>query len=471
MDRRRHYAVLGGGISGLAAAHRIVELDPAARVTLFEANDRLGGLLQTTRQQGFLTERSADNFITNVPWAIDLARRVGFSDQLIPTTGAQGRVLVVCRGRLEEVPAGFVLMAPREVNSILASPILSWAGKLRLAWEWFEPPRISNSDESVADFARRRLGREAFERLVQPLIGGIYTADPERLSMAATMPQFCQMEREHGSLARAAWQSSKKTSGEESRDSGARYSLFVAPREGMSSFVEAIVRRLPPETVRLSAEVERLSCPAPKKWSVHLKQGGEQGPYDGLIVATPATKTAELLQSIDEALAERVRGIKHASTAIVLSGYREEQFERPLSGFGFVVPAIERRSILAVSYSSMKYMGRAPQSCTLLRTFVGGALQPEMAALPDDELLSLVSGELHDLLALRGSPLFSRIIRFPSTMPQYHLGHVERVDRIERHVRTMAGLELAGNAYRGVGIPHCIHSGETAAERLLEQAV
>jgi oxygen-dependent protoporphyrinogen oxidase len=472
-DTKRRYAIIGAGISGLAAAHRIVELDPGAELHLFESRDRLGGVLHSERRDGFLIEESADNFITNLPWATDLCDRIGLEPDLLPTKASQRRASVVCRGKLEEVPAGFVVMAPREIRSILRSPILSWAGKLRLAWEFFEPPRVSETDESVADFSRRRMGREVFQRLVQPLVGGIYTADPEKLSMAATMPQFVAMERAHGSLARAAIHAARQ-SRSDSQDSGARYSLFRAPRDGMSSIIEAIAQRLPAGSIRLNTAVERIARLGHGKWSVVSRSskhvaGVELESFDGVLIATPVSRAATLVQESNPRLSNLLGQIECAGASVVVIAFRDDQFAAPLEGFGFVVPAIEGRAILSVSYSSRKYPGRAPEGFSLLRVFVGGALQPELAELPDDQLLTLVRGELEQLLHVRGAPLFTRVVRYPNTMPQYHLGHLERVDQIEQIVAGVPGLELAGNAYRGVGIPQCIHGGESAAERLLKR--
>jgi oxygen-dependent protoporphyrinogen oxidase len=245
-------AVIGGGISGLAAAHRLVELDPAVRVTLFEAGERLGGVLGTIRRDAYLIERSADMLTTKEPWALDLCRRIGFADQLLGTTPANRRAFVVRRGKLLPIPEGFTLMSPARAWPIVKSPIFSPLGKLRMACDYFSRPRRSDADESLQSFVVRHFGREAFDRLVQPLIGGIYTADPARLSMRATLPQFVALERDFGSLIRGMrYTNPKRQRGSHAeQSSGARYGLFVTPRDGMSSLVEAIAGRLPAGCVR-----------------------------------------------------------------------------------------------------------------------------------------------------------------------------------------------------------------------------
>lgn len=479
-DAARRIAVIGGGISGLAAAHRLLELAPEIRLTLFESSDRLGGVLRTERSDGYLLEHSADNFITNVPWAVELCRRVGLADRLLPTREAQRRALVVHRRRLVPIPAGFHLLSPSQLGPLLRSPLLSWRGKARFLAEWFIPARRTGGDESLASFTRRRLGREAFERLVQPLVSGIYTADAEKLSMAASLPRFLEMERHEGGLLRGGLkEAARRTAGETANtstannSSGARYGLFVAPREGMSSLVEAIAERLPSDAVRLNTPVNRLELDdtepgaadgAIQPWLVSTPSGVER--FDAIVIALPAPAAAALLQASAAELAELLRRIAYAGSAIVLAGYRREQIAHSLDAFGFVVPAVERRGMLATSFSSVKFADRAPGGRVLLRVFFGGADRPEQLDLDDSALAAMACEELGELLGARGDPELLRVARWPATMPQYHVGHVELVAEIERLAARYPNLALAGNAYHGVGIPNCIHSGEQAAERL-----
>ncbi|REK11881.1 MAG: protoporphyrinogen oxidase [Planctomycetota bacterium] len=463
---RKRVVVVGGGITGLAAAHRLTELASDAEIVLLEAGPRLGGVIETDKRDGFLIERSADNFITNVPWGVDFCRRIGLGEELISTSRERPRALVVYRGRLVPVPAGFMLMAPARVGPLLSTPLLSLRGKLRLMWEYFAPRRRDTTDESLASFARRRLGREAFERIVQPLVGGIYTADPEKLSLAATMPRFVEMERRHGSLIRAARAGAGAGSAGES---GARYGMFVTPRDGLSSMIDAAAARLPEGCVRLNHPVERITRDT-EGWKLSLA-GGERSAMsaDAVIVAVGTPHASAMLAEFDPRLSADLARIEHAGSAIVSLGYARDQIEHPLDGFGFVVPAVEGRRILAGSFSSLKFAGRAPEGKVLVRVFLGGACQSEMAELPDDELVRVATEELAALLGARGEPVLVDIARWPRSMPQYHLGHEQRVADIERQVDAWPTLALAGNAYHGVGIPNCIHSGETAAERIASQ--
>ncbi|HUY91339.1 MAG TPA: protoporphyrinogen oxidase [Pirellulales bacterium] len=462
----RRFAVIGGGISGLAAAHRLTELDPAAEIALFEAGEKLGGVLQTSRCDGYLLDHSADNFITNVPWALDLCRRIGLENELVPTRATSRRAFVVRGGKLYQVPEGFSLMAAAKIWPVLATPILGPWGKLRLALEYFVSRRTDESDESLASFARRRLGKQVFERLVQPLVAGIYTADAERLSLAAALPRFREMERQHGSLIRAAHFEAKRGAKADAQASGARYSLFVAPREGLASLVDAIARRLPAGCVRLNSPVERLRQRPEGGWDVTVAGQHEPERFSAVIVAAPAPAAAKLLKGVDDELAADLAEIPYAGSAIALAGYRREQIAHALDGFGFVVPELEHRKILAASFSSIKFDGRAPEGRVLIRVFFGGAGHPEMVDLPDDELKKIVGRELAELLGAKCEPELFQVCRWGAKMPQYHVGHVELVRCIEERARALPDFALAGNAYHGVGVPQCIHSGEQAAERM-----
>ncbi len=459
-SRPSQIAVIGGGISGLAAAHRITELLPQVELSLFESASRLGGVLETVVRDGFLVERSADNFITKFPWGLELCRRLNIDGELLPTDETKRRALVVSGGKLRRVPAGFVLMTANRVGPILTTPLLSWPGKLRLLAEPFVPRRkvTSCGDESVGSFATRRLGREAFERLVQPLLGGIHTADADQLSMAATMPEYVAQEQFHGRIQRNPRNHS---------ESGARYGMFVAPRDGMGRLVAALAARLPAGVVRLNHTVLELAQAEGGAWRLVVAGDAGKVPekFDAVVVALPAPVAAELLAPTDAELADALAGIGYASCSVVCLAYRNDQFARPLDGFGFVVPRIEQRKIIAGSFASEKFAGRAPAGQSYLRVFIGGALAPELADLPDDELRRIAQEELTALLQISGQPLWVDIVRRPVSMPQYHVGHLLRVAKIEDRVARLRGLELAGNAYHGVGIPQCIHSGETAAER------
>ena len=463
-------AVIGGGISGLAAAYRCVELADESQqllqMTMFEAGDRVGGVFGTSHIDDYLVERGADMFITNKPWALDLCRRLGVDDQLIPTDETFRRSLVLRNGRPVPVPEGFMLLSPAKVWPILSSSLFSPWGKLRMGLEYIIPRRADNGDESLASFVRRRFGREALDRLVQPLVGGIYTSDPEKLSLRATMPRFLEMEKTHRSLIRASKRQASKQAAAEQQGSGARYGLFVAPKGGMTVILDELERRVKERAeIRLDTNIRRIDPVETGGWSLTLDDGSNEQ-FDRVVIAIRSHQVAELIGGFDNQLAECLRKIPYASSAIVVSGHRLADISNPLDAFGLVIPHAEKRKILAVSYASRKLAGRAPDGHVLLRTFVGGAMQPELLEQSDEEILRMVRDELNDILGVGGDPDFSVVVRYQNAMPQYHVGHLELVEQIESRTETHLGLALAGNAYRGVGIPDCIHSGEQAAERV-----
>ncbi len=464
-------AVVGGGISGLAAAYRLTELCPQAALVVFEAGPRLGGVLHTVHEAGFQVEQSADNFITTLPWGIDLCRRLGMAGELMQTNPAFRHTFVVRRGKLYKLPDGFLMMAPTRLWPMAVTPLLSPWGKLRAACEYFVPARHGDGDESMAQFVRRRLGREVFERLVEPLVSAVYAADMEKLSLEATLSQFREMERRYGSLIRAMRARRRAQPRGQPSDSGARYSLFVTPRLGLSSLIEALAKRLARSSIRLSAPVERLERTEDGGWLVWARSPSAQGPerFDGVILATPSHVAARLVENLDRNLSADLASIEHSGTAIVSVAYARQQVAHPLDGMGVVVPAIEQSPILACSFSSQKYAHRAPEGYVLLRVFAGGARRPDLAVMEDEPLCELVLGELGRLLGIQGPPVYTNIAHWPATMPQYHVGHKTLVGRIEAAARRLPRFALAGNAYHGVGIPHCIHSGQQAAEQVLAQ--
>jgi oxygen-dependent protoporphyrinogen oxidase len=347
---------------------------------------------------------------------------------------------------------------------LLTSPILSLRGKLRLLLDLILPARTDGTDESLASFARRRLGREALERLVQPLVGGIYTADPAELSVAATLPQFLEMEREHGGLIRGGLHKARRERGDRG-ESGARYGLFATLTRGMGTLPAALASALPAGTLRLGAAVRRVARRegVGRAWSVELRDGPALE-ADAVVVATEAHAAARLVDGFDASLALGLRSIPYASSAIVQLGYRRDQIAHPLDGFGAVVPLIEGRSILALSFTSVKFPGRAPAGSVLMRVFVGGATQPELFDQDDAWLIETAAREAAELLGIQGPPRLSDVARHPRGMPQYTLGHLDRVAQIGARAGRHAGLVLTGNYLGGVGVPDCVRAGRIAAE-------
>lgn len=484
----KHVVVIGGGITGLAAAHRLLELtcetNKPVKLTVLEASNRVGGIVQTRMRDGFLLEGGPDSFISEKPAALELTKRLGLESHLIETNERFRRSFIVRQGKLLPVPDGFHLLAPGQLQSFFKSEIFSWSGKARIALDLILPRRTLNgghdpdADESLAHFVRRRLGREALDRMAQPMVGGIYTADPEKLSLRATMPRFLEMEREHRSLILALRR--KRTSPEiVEGTSGARYSLFLSFDRGMQLLTDKLAEQISDlrlesaqTSIRLNTAVESLTLeqeqPAggqSRRWKIKV-QGNEAIMADAVCLALPGYCSANLLRGVDANLASELEGIPYASSATINLAYKREDIPHPLDGFGFVVPFIEKRTVMACTFSSVKFAGRAPQDHALLRVFVGGALQPETLELDETELLSAVRGDLCDLLGIERPPMFAEVSRWERSMPQYHVGHLARAERIEQRLASLPNLALAGNAYSGLGIPDCIRSGEAAAEAL-----
>ena len=462
--------VIGGGISGLAAAHRLTELSrtgsTAYRVTLLEASDRLGGVIATEHADNLLLELGPDSYITDKPAALRLCERLGLADRLIAPQQGGLKLYTVHRGALEPLPEGFLLMAPTRVGSVLQSPVFSWSGKLRMALEPLIPRRSHDGDESLASFVRRRLGREVLERVAQPLIGGIYASDPEALSLAATMPRFREMERSHGSVIVGSRRAQRRRA-QAADETGARWSLFVSIDGGMEVLVRRIEEALGPGVARLGETVRELSWnPDARRWRVDTGHAGLEA--DAVICTLPAFAAARALTTLDSELAGELGAIPFSSTATVNLAYRRSDIAHPLDGYGFVVPHVEHRKIMACTFSSVKYAGRAPEDIALLRCFAGGALQPDLLDQPDELLEAQVREDLEALLGISGTPILCRTTRYPDCMPQYNVGHLDRVERIETRLQQFPTLALAGKSYRGVGIADCIASGEAAAEGMVE---
>jgi len=461
--------VVGAGISGLAAAHRAVERareqGRPLELTVLEGADRVGGTIQTEQRDGFLVECGPDSFLSEKPWALALCQRIGLEERLIRTDDRLRRTFVVWDGRLHPLPEGFQLLAPTRLAPLLASRLFSWPGKLRMGCD-LVLPRGGDPDESLGAFVRRRLGREALERVAQPLVAGIYTADPDELSLAATMPRFLEMERRERSVILALWRAARRAPAEHAGASGARWSLFVTFARGMEELVQALVGRLPAGAVRLKERVVGVARDDGGRWRV-ATAGGAAYEADALVLAPEAHQAARMLPYVDPGLAHLLEGIPHASSATVSLAYRRAEVGHPLDGFGFVVPHVARRPIIACTFSSVKYAGRAPADHVLLRVFLGGALNEAALEGDDAALVATAREQIGPLLGITAAPALARVTRHLHAMPQYHVGHEARATAIEQAVARHPGLALAGGAYRGVGIADCVRSGEAAAERVL----
>ncbi len=460
-------------MSGLAAAHRLIERRSENRlpleVILLEAQSRLGGSIETTWRDGFLLEGGPDAFITQKPWAMALCRRMGIADQVMPTNEKYRRAFIVRKRKLHPIPEGFMMLAPTRMWPFAFSGLFSWRGKMRMGLDLVLPRGPRDGDQSLGDFVRRRLGREALERAAQPLVSGIYASDPDRLSLRATMPRFLELEAKYRSLI-LGMRASQRARGDKTRsDSGARYSIFVTMREGMGSLVDAVAGRLPAGSVRTRCGVRLLTPQSDARgWRLDLADG-QRMTADGLVLAAPAFALSGMLKDAAPELTARLDEVEYASTLTVNLAFEREAIDHPLNAFGLVVPAAEKMALVGASFCHVKFPGRAPQGKALIRAFVGGALNPWAFALDDEAVIRRVLEELDILIGLRDRPLFTTIHRWPTAMAQFPVGHLDRVARVDALLQTLPPVALAGNAFAGGGVPDCVHRGETAAERVLER--
>jgi len=461
-DPKSTYAIIGGGISGLSAAFYLQKKFPEAAITVYESSERLGGVLKTVRNGNFLVEASADMFVTQPRSAIELCRDLGIEAQLLQTQPVDDRAFIGLGKKIFPVPQGLSMMVPTIPQPILESALLSDEGKARFLAEDEIDAVTTDQDESLKSFAVRRFGIEAYEKIIQPMVSGIYTADPEKLSMHATMQRFVDMEREHGSLITALKNNRNKG---DAQASGARYGMFRTPTNGMETLVTSIVNALPRVEFKTNTMVSTIAPKhSPAKgvgWNVDKQF------YNGIVLATPAAASATMIVETDPKLANALSGISTASSAIVVMGVSRESLKTNFRGYGIIYPHVDDGQVIALSFSSNKFAGRCGDEEVLIRCFIGGALQSELVDLKDEELLEIAIAQLEQSVGFKGEPLFTDVFRWKQCMPQYHLGHLDRVKEIEQRVEPHQGLEIAGNSYWGVGIPACIASGKSAAERLV----
>jgi len=460
----RRIIVIGGGISGLAAAWRIQQTSRKSghplNLQLFEGSPHPGGSLQTSQRDGFLLEMGPDCFISEKPRGVGLCRELGLEAELIGTRPDYRRSFILREGRFYPVPEGFYLMGPSRYRPFLKSGLLSWPGKFRAMMEPLMPSR-PRTDESLASFVRRRFGQEMLDWMAQPLVAGIYGASPESLSLRATFPQFLELERTYGSIVFGL----RKKRGAARSASGARYSLFVTLRGGMQTLADTLVTKLGPGVIRAGTHVKEVRSKE-GAWQI-VTSGGEILPADAVCLALPSYASADLLRTVDPDLANDLSGIAYAPAATLNFAFREKDLSRPLNGVGFVVPHKEERLVLGCTFAQNKFEGRAPKGSVLLRAFLGGVRSDTWIQDEHRVLINKVLDELKEWLGISGEPLFTHLQRYEQALPQYAVGHLQRMLRIEERSLRYKGLSLAGNWSYGIGIPDCIESGERAAESLL----
>jgi protoporphyrinogen/coproporphyrinogen III oxidase len=456
----RRIVIVGAGISGLALAHHLTRLIPDSECTILEAENRSGGKIWTDHDNGFLVESGPNGFLESKPSTLKLCRDLGIESELVSASESSRRHrFLFLDGKLRELPSG-----PR---SLATTRLLSWRGKIGLARELFRPAAPTTSDESVSSFFRRRLGREAAAVFGDALVTGIHGGDPDLLSAAAAFPRAAEMERKHGSVIRGFMRTAKMRKrealarGEPPPQSGRMWSF----RAGLRRLIEALIERLPRPPIQGAAvrRIERVG----QDWSVS-GEGTEAWPANAVVLACPADRQARILADLDGELAADIEGIASSPIAVVSIGYRKQDVPNAPDGFGFIAPQNTRRDLLGVQWCSAIYPDRAPTGCVLWRALCGGWNRGEVVGWDDDRLLAAVRAELRVMMGVEAAPIFHRILRWERAIPQYHVGHLERVARIETRVRRHRGLFLAGNAYHGVAMNDCTEQAPVLAGRIAE---
>jgi protoporphyrinogen/coproporphyrinogen III oxidase len=472
MENKKHFIVVGGGIAGLSAAYHLLEnlTDETApyKVTVLEADRRWGGKILTERQDGFVIEGGPDTFLATKPWGVALCRKLGIDGRLHGTNPKQKNTYVMRQGKLAALPDGLMMMVPSRFGPMIRSGLLSWPQKARMGLDFFMPARSLNGDESLGDFVSRRLGRAAYERLIEPLMSGIYAGDGDQLSLRATFPILIEMEQKHGGLIKGALALRKQRAKHAHAGSGSR-SIFLTPTSGLAEIVESLVAHLEGKGAELKngAPVRSIKR-SPAGYWVEIEDGTILN-ADGLILAAPAFASGKMLAEVAPDLASQLCAIEYISTSTISMAFRLSDVPRTLDGYGYVIPRREQRKALACTWTSTKFPHRAPDGYALVRVFAGRAGQED---IPLDEagLLALAREEVRQTLGITAEPILHKVYVWEDSMPQYNLGHPERLKWIESRLEDLPGLALAGNGYRGIGIPDCIHSGEKAAQKILEQS-
>ena len=471
-QKQKKIAIIGGGIGGLSAAYAIEKEADAKnlnnrlniKIDVFEKQGRMGGNIQTDRIDGFVVEGGPDCVYSEKPASLELCNEIGLENELLRTREEKKGTFVYWNGRLHNLPEGVILMIPTMIMPILLSPLISLPGKLRMALEPFIPKRTSEEEESLSQFVRRRLGKELLEKIAEPLVGGIHAGNAETMSIKASFPRFVDLEQKYGSLIRGML-ARKKQMGLTSKGKRPKYTMFMTLKKGLQDFTDTLQKKLSKTKFHINKEVSSISQEN-GGYEITFKDGMLQK-YDSVIIATPAYNAAELIKGMNANLSDKLMEIPYSSTATVSLAYSFSDLKSIQKGFGFIVPRISNRKIMAATYTSNKFLFRAPEGKGLVRCFVGGAQKEELVSLDDKEMGKMVRKELKEIAGIDGQPLFTKIYRWEKAMPQYVIGHIDRVKKIEALFAECPGLYSSGSAYNGIGTSDCISTSRKVGESVV----
>lgn len=459
----KRVAIVGAGISGLSAAYALKKAGWEARI--FDARPRAGGVIETTHVANCLVEGGPDSYLAQKPWASALIRELRMASDLIGSNDDRRKTFIVRDGRLIPMPDGLLMMIPTRLLPLVGTRLLSWRAKLRMGAELFlaAPRRARDTDVSVAGFLRDHYNQEAVDYLAEPLLAGVYGGDPERLSAASVLGRFVDLEREHGSLTRGVLASRRRQARDRERTS-APGPIFRTLKNGLGSLIDRLVQSVGPGSLHLGESVERL-----ERTNEGLRLHLAGGTFDAsrVILAMPAHGASHLLQPLEPVASAMLGQIPYNSSATVALIYDMAEFPEPPTGFGFLVPRRERRTLVAATYVQNKFDHRVPEGSAAIRCFVGGAAGLDSGLRDDAALVAAVLNDLKRLTGLQAEPKAVRVFRWPRAMAQYEVGHAARIAEINQRMRGVSGIFLAGNAYEGIGIPDCVRSGQEAAAACL----
>jgi oxygen-dependent protoporphyrinogen oxidase len=449
--------IVGGGIAGLSAAYYLAKGGGAA--TIVDPRPRLGGVIQTEHVDGCTLEAGPDSFLAIKPAAVDLIRELGLADQLIGSNDHLRITYVRRGGRLVPLPDGLMMMVPTKLMPLLTTGLLGWTTKARMALELLRAPKPKAGDESVAEFVKEHYGAEAVDYLAEPLLSGVYGGDPRELSVSAVLPRFVELANRYGSLTRGVLAERAKAAAR--RSHGARSPLFQTLKGGLGQMVDAVTTSIRGkiETAQARAEtVERAGA------GFRVRVNGEWLDAGRLIVACEAHNASALLAKLDGRLAELLGTVPYSSSMTVAVGFDAAEFAQPPRGFGFLIPKRERRRLIACTWVGTKFSYRVPKDKIVARCFMGGMEDAAILNESDEAIAAATLEELREIAGVTAKARFVRIARWPRSMAQYTVGHLERVAEIQSRAAAIPGLHLAGNAYTGIGVPDCIRMGRAAAE-------
>jgi oxygen-dependent protoporphyrinogen oxidase len=474
--------IIGGGSAGLGAALKVKRASEAGHdvdFVLLERAERFGGkvcgeIVETEWGQ-FVIDGGPDSFLTSKPAVHRIARLCGIEDRKLPTDESRKKTLILKGHKVYSMPDGVMQFAPTKFLPFATTGLFSWLGKIRAGMDLFVPRKKvregESADETLESFILRRMGQEILDRLAEPLVGGVHASDPAKMSLAATFPNLLEMEQKYGCMIAgfvAQRRMVERMRRKYPQDPKNPRTFFTAFKGGMHELTDAMAAHVGSEKLRSGAEVTSVARDSDGRWTVALADGStETG--DGVIVATESWAAEPLARGVDAEIADALAQIEVTSSGVVSFAFEESEVGIDMNAFGVLCPAVENTSLLAATYSSTKWPGRAPAGKVLFRCFMGGPHNAEVMKKSDDEIKAIALKDLRRILGLnpKAEPLFSRFFRWTGGMPQYTMGHLDRVGIIEERSKEIPGFALAGGSYRGVGIPNCIESGENAVAKLL----